>query len=98
MRKNALAAVLPCGSIEERPAEDAAEMVRIVKTEGDGVMALLEGRAGVHVPFEFIVVDPPDRLLLTPGDEVSIHIKPAFIEEAWKHHMQAGGGRAMFIL
>ena len=57
-------------------------MVWVVETEGKVVFARLEEAGKIDVPFEAIVVVPPDSTLFAMGNKGTVYVEPAFIEEA----------------
>src|SRR5688572_8351466 len=66
--------------VQERPAPHPAPVVRIVRAQGDVVLAGLEFAGEVHVPLEAVVVVPPHRVLLAVGDEEAVDVQPRLVE------------------
>ena len=65
---------MPDTLIEEGPAENAPEMVRVVHAERDGTDGLCQLARQVDVPLECIAVEPPYRVSLTMGDLFAVDV------------------------
>ena len=72
-------------AVQKRPAEHAAEVVRVVDPHHEGVRTRLELTGQVHVPLEPVVVQPPHPLERAVRHLLAIHVKPALIEDAREH-------------
>ncbi len=75
-------------TIQERPAEDAAEVVRIKATNRNRVFAGLELARQIHVPLELIIAEPPGFIVIAVRDHFAVDIQPRFVEHSGEHHVR----------
>src|SRR6185503_18807963 len=84
---------LPCRQlpIEERPAEDAREMMWVEAAQDDFVRAGAKLGGNVDVPLELIVGRPPGLAIGAVGDRAVVHPEPCFVEQAGEHQVDLAG-------